>query len=140
MKKEAVGSVPVLWVRGRGQGGCSPQLLGDGSCLAPSPLRASLQPAGEGDAVQEEREAWFNAALPAWRFHYFHLVFFSQYVSVAARGMSFPGCFQGKSSFSSLPPLLWVSFQSVFPWAPLSLSRQRQECFPEAGQRLMASW
>lgn len=43
----------------------------------------------------------FKVNLPAWCFHYFYLGFFLC-VSVAARGMSFPGCFQRKSSFSSL--------------------------------------
>lgn len=70
---------------------------------------------------------------PAWPLHLCFVGFlFPHYISVAARGMSSPGCFQGKSSFSSLPhitldlfpkyfslasPVPVLSEAGVFPWS-----------------------
>lgn len=103
--------------------------------LPRSGLRSSLQGREEGETVV----LWFKATLPAWHFHCFPLFFHC--ISVAARGMSFLDCFQVNCSFSSLSStLLWVSFRSIFPLPSLSLSCQKQECFPESGQRLTVSW
>lgn len=126
----AAGAGLIAWVKVRGQGWL--QLLAPGGRILPGLFPAQGSAAARRGGRKEKLVLWFKATLLAWHFHCFHLFFHC--ISVAARGTSFLDCFQGNPSFSSLSStLLWVSFRNIFPLPSLSLSCQRQECFPESG-------
>lgn len=112
-----------------GSTGCRSLLPGP---AGPVPARGSAAATGKGDTLRDKGETpvlHFKVNLPAWHFHYFHLGFFL-YVSVAARGLSFPSCFQTKSSFSSLPYITLGVFLKYFSLSSFVLFLPETEVFP----------